>query len=175
MLHYALLECKIFGLKIWKCKIFDKYHVWLGLISLRPSNQGPVCMFVCLFSFLWPHSFAQSVVGRTLQYEATGPSWSKINSHCNVDDDDDDDDEEEDEYDVWNVILTDNSNWNFPLARKNETFLLSTWARMLYTFTSSVLLGALSFNSKCCVFCVMEVFIVWIVIAELTMSNKITT
>ena len=51
MLHYALLECKIFGLKIWKCKIFDKYHVWLGLISLRPSNQGPVCMFVCLFVF----------------------------------------------------------------------------------------------------------------------------
>ena len=68
-------------------------------------------MYVCLFVFFpLAHSFAQSVVGRTLQYEATGPSWSKINSHCNVDDDDDDDDEEEDEYDVWNVILTDNSN-----------------------------------------------------------------
>ena len=70
-------------------------------------------MYVCLFVFfpLWPHSFAQSVVGRTLQYEATGPSWSKINSHCNVNDDDDhDDDEEKEEYDVWNVILTDNSN-----------------------------------------------------------------
>ena len=51
MLYYALIQCKIFGLKIRKCKIFDKYHVWLGLISLRPSNQGPVCMFVCLFVF----------------------------------------------------------------------------------------------------------------------------
>ena len=91
-------------------RVYDLNNWSLGLISLRPSDQGPVCMFVCLFSFLlWPHSFAQSVVGRTLQYEATGPSWSKINSHCNVDDDDDDDEEEE-EYDVWNVILTDNSN-----------------------------------------------------------------
>ena len=91
-------------------RVCDLNNGSLGLISLRPSDQGPVCMFVCLFSFLlWPHSFAQSVVGRTLQYEATGPSWSKINSHCNVDDDDDDDEEEE-EYNVWNVILTDNSN-----------------------------------------------------------------
>ena len=23
------LQCKIFGLKIWQCKILDKYHVWL--------------------------------------------------------------------------------------------------------------------------------------------------
>ena len=26
---YALLRCKIFSLKIWVCKIFDKFHVWL--------------------------------------------------------------------------------------------------------------------------------------------------
>ena len=25
---YALLRCKIFSLKIWLCKIFDKFHVW---------------------------------------------------------------------------------------------------------------------------------------------------
>merc|ERR1712235_190835 len=25
---YALLWCKIFSLKIWVCKIFDKFHVW---------------------------------------------------------------------------------------------------------------------------------------------------
>ena len=25
---YALLRCKIFSLKIWVCKIFDKFHVW---------------------------------------------------------------------------------------------------------------------------------------------------
>ena len=24
---YALLQCKIFSLKIWVCKIFDKFHV----------------------------------------------------------------------------------------------------------------------------------------------------
>ena len=26
---YALLRCKIFSLKIWLCKIFDKFHVWV--------------------------------------------------------------------------------------------------------------------------------------------------
>ena len=25
--NYALLRCKTFSLKIWLCKIFDKYHV----------------------------------------------------------------------------------------------------------------------------------------------------
>ena len=27
---YALLRCKIFSLKIWECKILDKYHVCAG-------------------------------------------------------------------------------------------------------------------------------------------------
>ena len=27
--NYALLWCKTFSLKIWLCKIFDKYHVWI--------------------------------------------------------------------------------------------------------------------------------------------------
>ena len=26
--NYALLQCKTFSLKIWLCKILDKYHVW---------------------------------------------------------------------------------------------------------------------------------------------------
>ena len=26
--NYALLRCKTFSLKIWVCKIFDKFHVW---------------------------------------------------------------------------------------------------------------------------------------------------
>ena len=26
--NYALLWCKTFSLKIWVCKIFDKFHVW---------------------------------------------------------------------------------------------------------------------------------------------------
>ena len=31
---YALLRCKIFSLKIWLCKIFDKFHVWVIVIKL---------------------------------------------------------------------------------------------------------------------------------------------
>ena len=33
---YALLRCKIFSLKIWLCKIFDKFHVWgrVAFVSL---------------------------------------------------------------------------------------------------------------------------------------------
>ena len=27
---HVLLRCKIFSLKIWLCKIFDKFHVWIG-------------------------------------------------------------------------------------------------------------------------------------------------
>ena len=27
--NYALLRCKTFGLKIWVCEIFDKFHVCL--------------------------------------------------------------------------------------------------------------------------------------------------
>ena len=26
--NYALLRCKTLSLKIWLCRIFDKYHVW---------------------------------------------------------------------------------------------------------------------------------------------------
>ena len=29
---YALLRCKIFSLKIWLCKIFDKFHVWVDIL-----------------------------------------------------------------------------------------------------------------------------------------------
>ena len=29
--NYALLRCKTFSLKIWLCKISDKYHVWRGI------------------------------------------------------------------------------------------------------------------------------------------------
>ena len=33
--NYALLQCKIFSLKIWQCKILDKYHVWTSSGSLN--------------------------------------------------------------------------------------------------------------------------------------------
>ena len=29
--NYALLQCKTFSSKIWVCKIFDKFHVWVAL------------------------------------------------------------------------------------------------------------------------------------------------
>ena len=32
--NYALLRCKTFSLKIWVCKIFDKFHVWIVMIVL---------------------------------------------------------------------------------------------------------------------------------------------
>ena len=31
--NYALLQCKIFSVKIRECKIFDKYHIWKNLIK----------------------------------------------------------------------------------------------------------------------------------------------
>ena len=31
--NYALLRCKTFSLKIWVCKIFDKFHVCSLLVS----------------------------------------------------------------------------------------------------------------------------------------------
>ena len=35
--NYALLRCKTFSLKIWVCKIFDKFHVCLTR-SVRVLN-----------------------------------------------------------------------------------------------------------------------------------------
>ena len=39
--NYALLRCKTFSLKIWLCKMFDKYHVWSGatLLYHRSDNS----------------------------------------------------------------------------------------------------------------------------------------
>ena len=34
--NYALLRCKTFSLKIWLCKIFDKYHVYIYLFGHFP-------------------------------------------------------------------------------------------------------------------------------------------
>ena len=33
---YALLRCKIFSLKIWKCKNLDKYHVFVEDFIVKP-------------------------------------------------------------------------------------------------------------------------------------------
>ena len=41
--NYALLRCKTFSLKIWVCKIFDKFHV----CPCRPqSRQTPIHMYL---------------------------------------------------------------------------------------------------------------------------------
>ena len=31
---YALLRCKTYSLKIWVCKIFDKFHVWSRCVKM---------------------------------------------------------------------------------------------------------------------------------------------
>ena len=36
---YAFLVCKIFGPKVWSCKIFDKFQVWYFLEKLK-DNQS---------------------------------------------------------------------------------------------------------------------------------------
>ena len=37
--NYALLRCKTFSLKIWVCKIFDKFHVWVsGHLDLKAQQ-----------------------------------------------------------------------------------------------------------------------------------------
>ena len=38
--NYALLQCKTFSLKIWLCKMFDKYHVWSGLCATQLYHRS---------------------------------------------------------------------------------------------------------------------------------------
>ena len=40
--NYALLRCKTFSLKIWVCKIFDKFHVCGGATSIAMTKFGPI-------------------------------------------------------------------------------------------------------------------------------------
>ena len=42
---YALLRCKIFSLKIWVCKIFDKFHVWCRVVTVfQCTGLGVGCI-----------------------------------------------------------------------------------------------------------------------------------
>ena len=46
--NYALLRCKTFSLKIWVCKIFDKFHVCIiGLLNDQKPElfRGVFCNF----------------------------------------------------------------------------------------------------------------------------------
>ena len=37
--NYALLRCKTFSLKIWVCKIFDKFHVCESIDLVNKEKQ----------------------------------------------------------------------------------------------------------------------------------------
>ena len=46
--NYALLRCKTFSLKIWVCKIFDKFHVCVASddatqVSLYKRGEATIC------------------------------------------------------------------------------------------------------------------------------------
>ena len=45
--NYALLRCKNFSLKIWLCKIFDKYHVWVR-IQYKYLNVYQLYMYLTI-------------------------------------------------------------------------------------------------------------------------------
>ena len=47
---YALLRCKIFSLKIWLCKIFDKFHV---CIPLQVSGKEAFILFLFFLLLLY--------------------------------------------------------------------------------------------------------------------------
>ena len=42
--NYALLRCKTFSLKIWVCKIFDKFHVWTCIKIFGASTSGKILL-----------------------------------------------------------------------------------------------------------------------------------
>ena len=41
--NYTLLRCKTLSLKIWLCKIFDKYHVWANINPAFTLNCHLYC------------------------------------------------------------------------------------------------------------------------------------
>ena len=44
--NYALLRCKTFSLKIWVCKIFDKFHVYhMGPEDTSNRKKRPTILF----------------------------------------------------------------------------------------------------------------------------------
>ena len=97
---HALLLCRIFGLKIWLCKIFDKTHVWIrltkkcdngGIIQRKKKNCLGVASLNCLLFVVgekWPlgsrltlclgqfRPVGQLVVGPPGPQRLLLPSWS---------------------------------------------------------------------------------------------------
>ena len=47
--NYALLQCKFFSLKIWLCKIFDKFHVWSKTVQSIQNDPmwSRIVMWIC--------------------------------------------------------------------------------------------------------------------------------
>ena len=49
---YALLVCKIFGPKIWLCKLLDKSYVWKGRTAFSRALLGKMLTGKRLFFFM---------------------------------------------------------------------------------------------------------------------------
>ena len=64
--NYALLKCKTFSLKIWVCKIFDKFHV---------------CHKAQLLFRLWAH-FSQDFLKLNFRRDFEAEVWSAFCRWC---------------------------------------------------------------------------------------------
>ena len=61
--NYALLRCKTFSLKIWVCKIFDKFHVCPLDLFFRSLSIGPLsaCLEVFQLVIVMPKLLSQKI------------------------------------------------------------------------------------------------------------------
>ena len=69
---YALLRCKIFSLKIWVCKIFDKFHVcniqvWIREMDLVKCRNRWTCCVILGGSVRGKDVFEQSKLNKKTQ------------------------------------------------------------------------------------------------------------
>ena len=62
--YYALLRCKTFSLKIWRCKFFDKYHVWVQAKEKRLEEQTTKYLKPGRESTWGPENKIQSIPGQ---------------------------------------------------------------------------------------------------------------
>ena len=53
--NYALLRCKTFSLKIWVCKIVDKFHVW-PMFHNCGVTMSKKCTFQIIIFLFFPAS-----------------------------------------------------------------------------------------------------------------------
>jgi len=96
--NYALLRCKTFSLKIWLCKILDKYHVWTQIVLIKDINVFAADLRSMLKSCIeaqWRFEGARKTYNKTLLTKifvkrVPGPSsillhalvWKRFLSSC---------------------------------------------------------------------------------------------